>query len=209
MTNKKDLAHKTNIINKLYLQEATIQKIISSFNNNKELPSISLINFFENNLFTILRKKILTLKTTPQKKPLQYSYAQSSLPKNLNLFFNHTELLSFISIIINQKVEEIELSYHIFTHKDYLLLHDSLQKKEHHDSCFDIIIDLTPKWDEHWGGIITYIDTLGNHHHLPCYNNTLTIIKREKNSQKYLKYINNNTKNNKKYLLMGRIITTN
>ena len=200
------------IINRNYLPEQTIKKIRYSFRYNKDFPSISLINFLDKNSYFFLRKELSCLNLIKQKNPLLHSYSKSLLPKHVTSFFNRKDLHDFITKIIGIDVDKIDLSYYRFSRKDYMMLHDPTSNRKKNQRGYDLLFDLTLNWNEEWGGTIFCIDCFGNHHKILQHQNTLTIIerKRENNSYPkcYLKYINNYAKNNKRLLIMGKIITS-
>ena len=73
-----------------------------------------------------------------------------------------------------------------FSQKDYTLLNDSYTEKP----GVDIIFDLTVGWDSAWGGTITYVNGTGDALKLPVKPNSLMIIRRQKDEQRFVKYVN-------------------
>ena len=189
------------MINNSYLNEQTIKKIRGLFFSDKVFPSIKLQNFFDKRLYDETMKEILNSKYKKMIKPMQHSYSVSKTPKTLAQFINSEQFKNYISEITGKKIKNINGSMYKFGWKDYTLLHDENTQKEN----FDFILDFAGSWDDRAGGRLIYTDGKGNYNYIPSSDNTLTIVHRKNDFQKFVQYINHYAGNNKRYLFIGLI----
>ncbi len=179
-------------INPIYVKEETITKLKQLFQTDKDIPHLQLHQFFTPNSFQLLQKQFLNQKYSSHKKPLLFSYSIGKSP--------HLIDLSVLSSIIKQKISQIPFKSYQFQHKEYILRNDKTKKSV----GIDLIIDLTPHWSDSYGGVLSY--TQGKHTIiLPSHPNSLTLIKKNQHTQKYLTYINHYAKKHKRTLLVASI----
>jgi len=111
------------------------------------------------------------------------------------------EAAELVSLIVDKQVRCKVIGIFIMTHGDYTVLHDQNQEL----FGYDVILDLTPDWDNRACGYHSYVD--GNGAELvrvaPAMN-ALTIVKRDKNAMKFLKYVNHHAGNDKRIFLQAR-----
>ena len=75
-----------------------------------------------------------------------------------------------------------------FSVGDYTLLNDGRTEKD----GIDIIFDLTEQWDPSAGGVITYVDGTGDALKIHIKSNSLIIVRRQREMQRFVKYVNHN-----------------
>ena len=181
------------MLNKTYLQKQSKEIIKKTF--QKE-GVVTLFEFFDETTLSTLQKECLKTKHTKEKDPLTHSYSKTTI-KHKQL--NSSELQKFLSSILKKRINN--LSFHLlqFQHKDYIILHDKHKEK----SGADVIIDMTSHWHESWGGVVIYTNKNNNYTQLSYAPNSITLIKKEKDTQKFVKYVNNLAGNRKRVLLIA------
>ncbi|MBI2581817.1 hypothetical protein HYV87_01650 [Candidatus Woesearchaeota archaeon] len=185
---------RVNDLNHGYLKEETKQKVRKSFFHS-DFPAILLNDFFDQGFYTELKKKILSLNFKRDAVILHHSYAISSYK------ITSKEFCDFISFITKKKIDEITFSAYLLTWKDYMILNDKYLQKP----GIDVIIDLTDNWNAELGGVVTFTDGKGTVYPITPTENSLAIVERKKNLQKYIQYINHYAKDKKRLLLIASI----
>ena len=191
------------MINKLYLELQTVQKIKQGFLSKDDFPSVVLFKFLERDIYMKLREQIIRLYYRKEVVRTSHSYAVAELPSTLSKVFNGKEFFDFCSSILNKKVKQIEAKAYSFTWKDYTILSD----KTVEEPGIDFIFDFTHDWDEKGNGYIFYKDEEGNFISLPIAADMLVMVQRKEGVQKYVQYVNHYAQKNKRLLMMGKIVT--
>lgn len=128
--------------------------------------------------------------------PLTHSYSRQErdIPQ---------EVFQFLKSILPKKSYPHSSTLISLTWKDYTILHDNpIDAKE--PAGVDIILDLTEGWREEWGGIVTYDDgrtTLK----IPPQGNSLTLLRRTKKMQRYIKYVNHHASGKRRRFILARL----
>jgi hypothetical protein len=161
------------------------------------MDNFILNNFFANDFYKKLKKEVFSLNYKKSYIPNLHSYSKASLGKTLHSLFNSKEFLAFISKLMKKKIKNTGGEAFCFSNGDYTILSDKTKRKP----GIDIIIDFTDKWNNNYGGKITYVDGKGNYYHLSVKGNSLFIVKRE-NIQRFVQYVNNKGKNNRRYFII-------
>lgn len=190
------------MINGVYLESKTQEKIKKIFTKKKLLRNISLHQFFGSESLDKINKEIKELSFSHQKIPLKHSYAISSSPQ-LQLMLSDAEIISVLSIITAARLSSIAFSICKFSWKDYIILHDEQQLQP----GIDFIFNFSEIWNSRWGGTLYYSngrETIA----LPHTYNTLTIIERGEKSKKFIKYINHGSENHSLILAWGSVLKT-
>lgn len=190
------------MINKIYFKGENTARLKGIFLANERLPSIIMPDFLEKKDYAALENAVKRCKYKIEKEPMHFRYSASETPKIFSNMINSKGTSQLISRIINKKIKKIGGKLYNFGRKDYTLLNDEKMEKP----GFDIIIDFGG-WDGGFGGMITYSDGMGNSDALEPRPNTLTIVKRKKGMQKFVKYVNNEAGKRKRLFFMGSIIT--
>lgn len=187
------------MVNPIYLKSETVQQLQSLFKQNNLLPSIQLHNFFTEQEYKKINSIIKSSTFKHEKKPLLYSYSQASIKKELSPFL--IEIQSITVAILSKKISFKTKSILQFQHKDYTLLND----KNIEPQAYDIIFDITTDWQDSYGGNLIYTNGHGTSFNIPSKANTLIIIKRTKEFNKYIEYINHYVKKKKRCLIIATI----
>ena len=190
------------MINKLYLNGENTAKLKDIFLANERLPSIIMPNFIGKKDYAMLEMAAKKCRYKIEKEPMHFRYSASETPKSLPELLNSNAMKQLISKIINKKIKKIDGKLYCFGWKDYTLLNDEKIEKP----GYDLILDFG-KWDESFGGMITYSDGMGNSDALKSRPDTLIIVKRKNRMQKFTKYVNNKSGKRKRLFFMGKIIT--
>jgi len=169
------------------------KKIKTAFTKNKNLPSVTLNDFFTEEFLKNINLKVSSLKFKHEKIADKHSYSQVKLPVNI---FSQ-QFFDFIFTITDKKLKLISSQALKLSTKDYTLLHDN-----NRDSKHIIIIDLTSVWDNSWGGILYLTNDKGEHLFVPPHNNSLTIIRQKAGIKYFFKYVNNLANKERKLLIL-------
>lgn len=181
-------------LNPAYLKEETKQKVRKSFLHS-EFPAVLLNDFFSKEFYAELKKKASSLDFKREQVVVHHSYAVSTFK------ITSKELSEFLSFVIKKKVTELNITAFNLTWKDYQILNDKYLKKP----GIDIIIDLTDAWNADLGGVVTYTDGRGTVYPITPAGNSLAMVERKKNLQKYIQYVNHYAKDKKRLFLIGTI----
>ena len=181
-------------VNPAYLDEEAKHKIRKSFLHG-EFPAVIIKDFFSKEFYAELKKKAYSLSFKRENIVLRHSYAFS----NLNL--SSRELCDFVSFVTKKKIEEVSCSAYLLSWKDYMILNDKYLEK----TGIDVIIDLTEDWNPEWGGVITYTDGKGTVYPISPAGNSVAIVERKKDLNKYIQYINHYGEEKKRLLLIATL----
>ena len=184
------------MINRFYVKN--LEKIKASFHEKKDFPHLVLFDFLDKTKYRLVEKEIQRISFSHEKKPLLHSYGSATVPFSLAKIFLSKGLVDFISAIIGKKLKlKNKPKLYSFLVGDYTLLNDSRAEKD----GIDIIFDLTEHWDPSGGGAITYVDGTGDALKLPINSNSLMIVRRQRNMQRFVKYVNHNAGKKKRMFL--------
>jgi len=181
-------------INPIYLKEETQQKVRKSFLHS-DFPAVLLHDFFSKDFYAELKKKVSLLDLKKENTVLHHSYAVAASR------ISSEALAEFLSFVTKKKGEEINFTAYLLTWKDHQILNDKYLEKP----GIDIVIDLTEEWDADWGGVVTFTDGRGTVYPLPPAANSVAIVERKKNLQKYIQYVNHYGSEKKRVLLIASI----
>ncbi len=181
-------------VNPSYAQDENKQKIRKSFLHS-EFPAVMLKDFFSKEFYAELKKKVHSLSFKREAAILHHSYAVSDIK------ISSRELCNFVSFITKKKIEEITFTAYLLTWKDYQILNDKYVEKP----GIDIIIDVTDDWNSDWGGVVAYTDGKGTVYPISAGGNSLAIVERKKDLNKYIQYVNHYGKDKKRMLLIATV----
>jgi len=124
-----------------------------------------------------------------------------AIVKKLQRWLRSKEAAMLISTIVQKKVRFKESCLCVYTHRDYTLRHD----KNKEPPGYDVILDLTPHWDTRACGHHSYVDRKGNELvRIPVAGNTLAIVHRTADVQKFVKYVNHHAGKDRRIVLEAR-----
>ncbi len=189
-------------INGSYLSDDVAKKIRESFLSNNDLRLVKLRNFLSQRSCKNLAGEIRKARFRKESIPIFYSFSASAMTTEFKKFFSSKILPGFIQKIIGKRVKGIEAKICRFSWKDYTIIDDRTVE----GAGFDFIFDLTDSWDENFGGSVVYVDGTGNSISIPHSLNSLAIVERADNIQKFVKYCNHYSKGRNRDLIIGKII---
>ncbi len=123
-------------------------------------------------------------------KPEEYSFKSISL-KNKKLKEEIKRLLKDLEL---KELKLISSNFFQFGHKDYTLLNDKKNEKE----GITLFIELTKNWKEESRGYTSFIENNTEVLRIIPKENSVTIIKTNEKMKSFIKYINNQTEENKR-----------
>ena len=186
------------MIEKNYLEEKAIKQIKEQYNNNKFMKSISLYGFFEDVFLNRIIDEIDNELFEKDHSLMTHRRYKASFEKLGDRILENGDFLKLIEEICEIKLEKYSIHYELHRYKigDYKILSDGDNNKK----GIELIIDLTPVWDDENGGYLIYTNGDGEFYEIPSSYGSLTIVEREKNLQYFVKYVNHYAKNVPKYI---------
>lgn len=184
-------------ININYCREGILRSAAAQF---KKDWSIQLHGFLQ---YAVARRISLSGSLKHHYVPDQYSYHTfklSSVAKNLEKFIRSADFAAIISAIVGKKVKIKHASWRGYTHGDYTVRHDKLPEPP----GYDIVLDFTPRWDPRACGQHSFVQGGQEIIRIPPVFNSLTIVKRPKHVQKFVKYVNHRAGKDKRIVLEAR-----
>ena len=186
------------MIEKNYLEEKAIKQIKQQYDNNKFMKSISLYGFFEDKFLNRIIDEVDNELFEKDHSLMTHRRYKASFEKLGNRILENGDFLKLIEEICEIKLEKYSIHYELHRYKigDYKILSDGDNNKK----SIELIIDLTPVWDDENGGYLIYTNGDGEFYEIPSSYGSLTIVEREKNLQYFVKYVNHYAKNVPKYI---------
>ena len=186
------------MIEKNYLEEKAIKQIKQQYDNNKFMKSISLYGFFEDKFLNRIIDEVDNELFEKDHSLMTHRRYKASFEKLGNRILENGDFLKLIEEICEIKLEKYSIHYELHRYKigDYKILSDEDNNKK----GIELIIDLTPVWDDENGGYLIYTNGDGEFYEIPSSYGSLTIVEREKNLQYFVKYVNHYAKNVPKYI---------
>ena len=186
------------MIEKNYLEEKAIKQIKQQYDNNKFMKSISLYGFFEDKFLNRIIDEVDNELFEKDHSLMTHRRYKASFEKLGNRILENGDFLKIIEEICEIKLEKYSIHYELHRYKigDYKILSDGDNNKK----SIELIIDLTPVWDDENGGYLIYTNGDGEFYEIPSSYGSLTIVEREKNLQYFVKYVNHYAKNVPKYI---------
>ena len=182
------------MINKAYLKESTLEKFKEIFQDNAP-KGIQITSFMELDSYHEFLKSISSASFRKNDVRDMHSFFEAK-PKALK-FFNSYKFISFASKITGKKLKKAECSLRMFMKSCYTLIHEETSK-----SGLEFFFDLTPKWNDSFGGYIAYLSYDSSKVITPQYPNTLILAE---SGRSYVKYVNSNAKSEGKLLVYGKL----
>ena len=186
------------MIEKNYLEEKAIKQIKEQYDNNKFMKSISLYGFFEDVFLGRIIDEIDNELFEKDHSLMTHRRYKASFEKLGNRILENGDFLKLIEEICEIKLEKYSIHYELHRYKigDYKILSDGDNNKK----GIELIIDLTPVWDDENGGYLIYTNGDGDFYEIPSSYGSLTIVERQKDLQYFVKYVNHYAKNVPKYI---------
>lgn len=107
-------------------------------------------------------------------------------------FLKSSKFTEYLEELLQTELKLKNISIVKYEHKDYIIINDK-QKNDNTD-YLDVIFDITNEWNEEYGGVLTYTDGEEELLYLNPDFNAVNIIYKDRTIVKYLKYINNKSR---------------
>lgn len=178
------------MINELYKKGNVILEIKNSLEKNKV---IKLEEFLTEKI-----KNSGKLKFKKEKIADRFSYEEAK-NKELEKIFLSKEIKEFLKKITKKGIKNIRVLR--FGHKNYRILHDEKNPQKEEKFYFFVC----KKWKHESGGNIAFKKEDGKVFYLTPTHNSLSIVKKEKNWEEFLQYINHLAGKEKFILIEGKL----
>jgi hypothetical protein len=167
--------------------------------------SIQLGQFLQPAFFKKANTVLMRAPVREHYVPDQYRcHEPKQLPavvKELLAWLQSKECAALVSTIVKKTVKLKESCCCVYAHGDYTLLHD----KNKELPGYDVILDLTPHWDRRACGHNSYVrDDGAEVVRIPSAGNTLSIVRRPKELQRFVKYVNHHAGKDGRAVLLAR-----
>ncbi len=185
--------------NSFYLIEDVAKQINLTLKKEKV---VRLDDFLEKSNYNELLKDVLKLKFIKSNFPNKFSYSSSKIQKNILKMFLDNSFLAFVEKISRNKINNIDLNLRKFSHRDYVLLHDSLKKEK---GVIFLLFLFKGEWKPEFGGKRVFELTKEEIVVEPK-KNSLFIVNLERKTRSFVKYINNFAGKNSFFVIEGKLI---
>ena len=182
------------LIHLIYLKPEILDKLRQVFKENNP-RGIQITSFMDLISYKFFLKEISKVKFQKNKIMDMHSFFESK-PDALN-FFNSPEFLSFASILTGKHLTKSDCSLRMFMKGCYTLIHE-----ETAEDGIEFFFDLTPKWDNEFGGYTAYLAYDGSKVITPQYPNTLILAE---SGRSYVKYVNHLAKSDGRLVVYGKL----
>lgn len=187
-------------INPLYLVPETIAQVEKTFHSHKDIKSIQLGQFLLAGKAEKLQKALEKSKWAHAYVPHMYSYSittNESAFKDFLALLNTNGFKTLIGTMIKKQIKVVRPHALSFVHKDYTLLHDNIDDKEHILCAFDF----TKEWPENAGGQMIFTHPESEPMIFPPSFNAMNIVSVSKDVHMFVKYVNNNSAKKKIFVI--------
>ena len=182
------------MINPVYLKPEILDKLRQGFKENNP-KGMQITSFMDLKSYASFLKKISEAKFQKNEIRDMHSFFESK-PDAL-AFFNIPEFLSFASVLMGAHLTKSDYTLRMFMKGCYTLIHE-----ETAEEGIEFFFDLTPKWDNKFGGNITYLAYDGSKVITPQYPNTLILAE---SGRSYIKYVNHLAKLEGRLIIYGKL----
>ncbi len=171
-----------------YLDLKTRKQIRAHLAQNKSMPIVSLQKIFSEKTYSKICSEIKKAKFKIEQEHLTSRCNRAAAHLSVKKILASKEMLEFIKEVTGKQYRLDEAEILKFKHTDYQM-RDYPTKTQ-----AELILNCTPKWNEKFGGTITFADKDGNTLQSPHTPNTITIALRPKNISRFITYVNHYAK---------------
>ena len=186
-----------NLINQDYLNNETIKQASIAFTSNNIIYNIQLQAFLKENIFKSLQKEMKLLSYSYKYKPDIHSYFSADVPESFISLLESEEFKQLIQEITKTKLTNVTAEACYFKNKNYTILNDKETIKDGISFFFDL-----SSWDNEFGGYTVFVNKDKNLIQQPI-QNSLTLALQSKHQRNFIKYVNNQAKDNKRFIIKG------
>jgi|GEM_PF-5219456 len=135
-------------------------------------------------------------------EPLIRCCAEATVPAAVLRFLEDPAVHHLLSSIIGKPVLVRDLLLLKFSWKGYTVLNDTALEPP----GIDFMIDLTPTWDQVWGGTCTYVDGTGGSLAITPGFGSVCIVERTQDLHRFIQYVNHYAGDRSRLLLVGHLV---
>jgi hypothetical protein len=182
------------LINKIYKEKLVLGKLKHAYKINTP-QGLQITSFLKNSDYIDLLKYVKNSKFNKMEIRDMYSFFEANC--GALQIFKSKEFISFVSALIGKRFRGAEYSLRMFMHRSYTLINDKSTSQTP-----EFYFDLTPGWNDAWGGYIAYITDEGNKVITPNHPNSIIIAE---GSKSYVKYVNCLSHSKGRLMIYGRL----
>jgi len=184
------------MINPIYLKEETVRKLQSHYYQDPAFRSVTMAQFFTEKAMETILNEVMAAEFTDDQIATMYRRQISQTPKSIDTLIQSEEFINLLRQICGRQVEIIATRMYRYGHRDYKIISDDQES-----ASYDIIIDLTPDWDDELGGFVAYTDGEGNFYRLGTTFGSVTLVE-SRDHHDYVKYVNHYANELKRYFII-------
>ncbi|RKP17474.1 hypothetical protein ROZALSC1DRAFT_7711, partial [Rozella allomycis CSF55] len=169
-------------INPVYLKNSSLSQISEKFIDES---SVMLNDFIKPDVLLKFLGSQFEMKLKGPANACSYYAATEVVP--LYAFLQSHEFISFIEKICNMSLKVLQAELQKFGHRNYTLVNDNFLDPEGLDVLY---FAMNNDWSEEWGGLVHYISGKDTLLSIPPTCNTLTLVMRDSEVIKFVKYVN-------------------
>lgn len=187
-------------VNDYYFDETVLKEARSVFLNNKP-KSIQLRKFLKPEFYRKIKRSLGRIGWKENVLFDLYNYRTAKAPKELAAFLKSSDFLKFVSIVANKSVKKIRFEVAAFGKADYTLANHALFGKK--GAAF--LLDFTENWNPNADGYVAFVKNNNELLRIGPFENTLSLVSLEKNTDAFVKYINHLAGNKKRIFVLGTV----
>lgn len=188
-----------NWVNPQYLTTETIKQVEQAF-HAAAIPSVQLGSFLLPEKAAAVRKAIEKIKTTHEYIPHMHSYHTTDAQKPLADFYaflNSSGFKTLLGTMLRKEIKTVHPQLLVYEHKDYTLLHDTIEERAETVLFFDF----TKDWNDEAGGKTIFVNPNTDPLLFSRMFNAICVAALLSDVHYFLKYVNGVAGKNKVFLV--------
>ncbi len=188
-----------NWVNPQYLSTETIKQVEQAF-HTATIPSVQLANFLLPEKAAAVKKAIEKIKLNYEYIPHMHSYHTAAAEKPLADFYaflNSPGFKTLLGTMLRKEIKTVHPQLVVYEHKDYTLLHDTIEQR----AATVLFFDFTKDWNDAAGGKTVFISPNSDPLIFPRMFNAICVAALVTDVHYFLKYVNGVAGKNKVYLV--------
>ena len=186
-------------VNPQYLTTETIKQVEQTF-QSAAIPSVQLGSFLLPEKAAAVRKVIEKIKFSHEYIPHMHSYHTAAAEKPLAEFYaflNSAGFKTLLGTMLRKEIKTVHPQLLVYEHKDYTLLHDTIEQR----AATVLFFDFTKDWSEDAGGKTVFVSPKADPLIFPRMFNAICVAALLPDVHYFLKYVNGVAGKNKVYLV--------
>lgn len=188
-----------NWVNPQYLSTETIKQVEQTF-SSAAIPSVQLGSFLLPEKAVAVRKAIEKIKFIHKYIPHMHSYHTAAAEKPLADFYaflNSSGFKTLLGTMLRKEIKIVHPQLLIYEHKDYTLLHDTIEQR----AATVLFFDFSKDWKEDAGGKTVFVNPNTEPLIFSRMFNAICIAALLPDVHYFLKYVNGVAGKNKVFLV--------